>query len=94
MNKRQINSIKKVIAHTRNAIAQGGGYYMPSNPQTEALKALFARTYCALSKRDFARFALYLMSIDSANLNEVYAVCADEKQLAAVEKALSIVTAQ
>lgn len=39
MNKRQINSIKKVIALTRNAIAQGGGY-MPSNLQTAALKAL------------------------------------------------------
>ena len=94
MNKRQINSIKKVIAHTRNAIAQGGGYYMPSNPQTEALKALFAETYGSIGKREYARFAAYLMSIDSANLNEVYAVCADEKQLAAVEKALSIVTAQ
>ncbi|MBO6031722.1 MAG: hypothetical protein J6Q22_09635 [Prevotella sp.] len=92
MNKRQINSIKKVIAHTRNAIAQGRGYYMPSNPQTEALKALFAWTYCALGKRDLARFAQYLMSIDSANLNEVYAVCADEKLLQAIEEALSIAT--
>ena len=93
MNKRQINSIKKVIAHTRNAIAQGGGYYMPSDAQTKALKALFAWTYCALSKRDLARFGQYLMSIDSANLNEVYAVCADEKQLQAIEKALTMVAA-
>ena len=91
MNKRQINSIKKVIANTRNAIAQGG-YYMPSDPQTAALKALFAWTCCALSKRDYARFSQYLMSIESANLNEVYAVCADEKQLRVIEEALSIAT--
>lgn len=90
MNKRQVNSVKKVIAHTRNAIAQGGGYYMPSDPQTEALKALFAETYTAIGKREYARFAAYLMSVDSANLNKVYAVCADEKQLAAIEKALAV----
>ena len=90
MTKRQVNSIKKVIAHTRNAIAQGGGYYMPSNPQTEALKALFAETYGSISKREFARFSVYLMSIDIANSNRVYAICADEKQLAAIEKALAI----
>ena len=30
MNKRQINSIKKVIAYNRNIIKQGGGYYSPT----------------------------------------------------------------
>ena len=93
MNTRQINAVKKVIAHTRNAIAQGGGYYMPSNYQTEALKELFSKTYGTISKREYARFAAYLQSIDSANINEVYAVCADEKQLKAIEKALSIIAA-
>ena len=93
MNKKKVNSIKKVIAYTRNAIAQGGGYYMPSNPQTAALKALFAAVINRLGFRDAERFQSYLNEIDSANENQVYTVCATEKQLAAVEKALSIVTA-
>lgn len=93
MNKRQINAVKKVIAYTRNAIAQGGGYYMPSDYQTAALYELFSKACCAISKREYARFSAYLVSIVNANLNEVYTVCADEKQLAAVEKALSLIAA-
>ena len=92
MNTRQINAVKKVIAHTRNAIAQGG-YYMPSDYQTAALYELFSKACCAISKREYARFSEYLVSIVNANINEVYAVCADEKQLKAIEKALSIIAA-
>ena len=88
MTKRQINCVKKAIEHTRNAI-KGNGFYMPSDAQTDALKALYAETYGTIGKREYGRFSAYLMSIDTANANEVYAVCADEKQLAAVESALA-----
>lgn len=88
MTKRQINCVKKAIEHTRNAI-KGNGFYMPSDAQTDALKALFAHFSYAIGSRDAARFAAYLISIDTANANEVYAVCADERQIAAMEKALA-----
>ena len=91
MNKRKVNSIMKVIAHSRNAIAQGGGYYMPSDAQTKALKALYAHAAKFIGKRDETRFNNYLYAIDNANNNVVYAICADEKQLAAIEKALALV---
>lgn len=89
MTKRQVNSVRKVIEHTRNAIKQGGGYYMPSDAQTEALNALYHLTADKLGVRNSSRFKAYLDSIDAANCNLVYTVCADEKQLAAVEKALA-----
>lgn len=88
MTKRQINCVKKAIEHTRNAI-KGNGFYMPSDAQTDALKSLYAEAYGTIGKREYGRFSAYLMSIDIANANEVYAVCADEWQIAAVEKALA-----
>ena len=93
MNKKQVNSIKKVIEYTRNAI-RNLGWYMPTDPQTEELKALYAAASYKLGKREASRFATYLMDIDNANLNRVYAVCATEKQIAAVEKALAAYLAE
>ena len=93
MNKKQVNSVKKVIEYTRNAI-RNLGWYMPTDPQTEALKALYAAASYKLGKREASRFATYLMDIDNANLNRVYAVCATEKQIAAVEKALAAYLAE
>ena len=92
MNKREINSIKKVIEHTRNAI-NNNGFYMPSDAQTAALKALYAAASYKLGKRDALRFHRYIMDIDSANRNEVYILFGTstmmERQIAAVEKALN-----
>ena len=88
MNKRMINSIKIVIARSKAAIANVG-LYMPSDAQTEALKSLYAETSERIGKRDAARFAQYIMDIDNANINQVYCVCATDKQIAAVEKALA-----
>ena len=92
MSKRQLNSIKKVIEHTRNAI-KGYGFYMPSDAQTAALKALLAAAKNQLGIREKIRFQAYLNQIDCANRNMVYDVCASERQLAAIEKALSIAIA-
>ena len=92
MNKREINSIKKVIEHTRNAI-NNNGFYMPSDAQTAALKALYGVAAKFLGKRDALRFHRYIMDIDSANRNEVYILFGTptmmERQMAAVEKALN-----
>ena len=92
MNKRQVNSVKKMIEHTRNAI-KGYGFYMPSDAQTAALKALYKTAKNLLGIREKIRFQAYLNQIDCANRNMVYDVCASEKQLAVIEKALSIAIA-
>lgn len=88
MTKRMINSVKIVIARSKAANANLG-LYMPSDAQTEALKSLYAETSGRIGKRDAARFAQYLMDIDNANINKVYCVCATDKQIEAVEKALA-----
>ena len=88
MTKRQINCVEKAIEHTRNAI-KGNGFYMPSDAQTDALKALYAAAAYKLGNREASRFAAYLKDVDRANINQVYNVCATEKQLAAIEKALA-----
>lgn len=90
MNKRQVNSIKKLIAYNRNIIKQGGGYYLPSDYQTAALKALFAASLNRLGFRYVEKFRSYLNEIDAANRNQVSAFNATEKQLAAIEKALTV----
>ena len=96
MNKKQVNSIKKVIEHTRNAI-NNNGFYMPSDAQTAALKALYELAAKFLGKRDALRFHRYIMDIDSANRNEVYILFGTstmmERQIAAVEKALNFAIA-
>ena len=92
MNKQQVNSVKKVIEHTRNAI-KGYGFYMPSDAQTAALKALFAAAENQLGIREKIRFQSYLNQIDCANRNMVYEVCASERQLAVIEKVLAIAIA-
>lgn len=89
MNKRQVNSVKTAIQNTRNAI-KGNGFYMPSDAQTAALKALYGIAARFLGKREALRFKLYLMELDTANRNEVYTICATERQIAAVEKALNM----
>ena len=90
MNKRQINSIKKVIAYNRNIIKQGGGYYSPSPFQAASLKWLFATTINRLGFRDAEKFRSYLNEIDAAESNQVSAFNATEKQLAAIEKAVAL----
>ena len=89
MTKKQVNCIKRVIAGTRNAI-RNLGWYMPSDPQTAALKSLLSAALGRIGARDAIQFQTYLETIDCANRAMVYTVCADEKQLAAVEKALAV----
>lgn len=92
MNKRQINSVKTAIQNTRSAI-NGNGFYMPSDAQTAALKALYGVAAKFLGKREALRFKLYLKELDTANRNEIYTICATERQLNAIEKALSLIAA-
>ena len=92
MNKRQINSVKTAIQNTRSAI-KGNGFYMPSDAQTAALKALYGVAAKFLGKREALRFNVYLKELDIANRNEIYTICATERQLAAIEKALSFIAA-
>lgn len=90
MKKRELNSIKTALAHFKTANANGG-YYCPSDAQTEALKNLYAETSGIIGKRESIRLAQLLMSIDNANINEVYCVDASEEQIAAIEKAMAAV---
>lgn len=89
MNQRQKNCVEKAITNTRHAI-EGRGFYMPSDHQIAALKALYAETAQRLGKREEVRFKAYLNLLDNANFNKVYDVCADERQLAAIEKAVAL----
>lgn len=88
MKKRELNSIKTALAHFKTAYA-GGGTYCPSDAQTNALKNLWVETSGVIGKCDSTRLAQLLMSIDNANLNEVYCVDFTEAQIAAIEKALA-----
>ena len=86
MTKREQKSLEKFVEHTENAI-KNRGYYMPSDAQTHAIKALCAEI--APVFRDYTRLAQLVMSIDAANRNEVYAVCATPAQLSAVKRAIT-----
>lgn len=86
MTKREQKSLEKFVEQTENAI-KNRGYYMPSDAQTRALKALCAEIDHA--NRDFTRLAKLVMSIDNANQNQVYAVCATPAQLSAVKRAIT-----
>lgn len=88
MTKRELSSIKTALAHFKTAYA-GGGTYCPTDAQTNALKTLWIETSGVIGKRDSARLAQLLMSIDNAYLNEVYCVGFTEEQIAAIEKALA-----
>lgn len=90
MKARELNSIKVALAHFKTAYA-AGGTYCPSDAQTNALKNLWAETSGVIGKRDSTRLAQLLMSIDNANRNEVYCVDFSEEQIAAIEKAISVV---
>ena len=88
MTKREQKSLEKFVEQTENAI-KNRGYYMPSDAQTRALKALCAEIDNAPANRDYTRLAQLVMSIDNANLNQVYAVCATPAQLSAVKRAIT-----
>lgn len=93
ITKSLINSVKEAIAGIRNAIDKDGGRYVPSAPQTEALKVLFSETYGSIGEGDYGRFGNFLMSIDMHNFNAAHRIIAEESHLVAIEKALAIVEA-
>ena len=86
MTKREPKSLEKFIEQTENAI-KNRGYYMPSDAQTRALKVVCAEIAPAF--RDYTRLAQLVMSIDNANQNQVYAVCATPAQLSAVKRTMA-----
>lgn len=93
ITKSEINSVKEAIAGIRNAIVKDGGRYVPSAPQTEALKVLFSEAYGSIGERDYGRFANYLVQVDMHTFNAAHCIIAEESHLMAIEKALAIVEA-
>lgn len=93
ITKSEINEVKEAISSISNAIAKEGGLYVPSDSQTDALKALFSETYGTIGEREYGRFANYLMQVDMHNLNASQSIIAEESHLEAIENALALVEA-